>query len=129
VGLLRRPPLLTLAIVSALVGVGAKLYSGPGAHWSGAYGAGILYVLFWISVVLWIWPGLSPWRVAAGVLAVTCALEALQLWHPPILTLIRATWLGRTLIGTTFSWWDFPHYAAGCALGILIARGLPGREA
>lgn len=35
-----------------------------------------------------------------------------------------ASTLGRTLIGTTFSLWDFPHYVLGCVLGWLWLRQL-----
>lgn len=47
----------------------------------------------------------------------TCILEFLQLWHPPFLELIRSYLIGRLLIGTSFSWWDFPHYLVGCLIG------------
>lgn len=115
-----------LALLGVLVplGFGAKLYAGPGAHWVGAHAAGMLYEIFWIFLVLLVRPRLAPARVAIAVFAVTCALEVLQLWHPPALEGIRATFLGRALIGSTFSWWDFPHYAAGCFVGALIARAV-----
>lgn len=38
--------------------------------------------------------------------------------------MIRNTWLGRTLIGTSFVWWDFPYYLLGCLLGWLYLRTL-----
>ncbi|WP_232285690.1 ribosomal maturation YjgA family protein [Crocosphaera chwakensis] len=51
------------------------------------------------------------------VFIITCLLEILQLWNPPILALMRSHILGKLLLGTTFSWWDFPHYVIGCLLG------------
>jgi hypothetical protein len=48
----------------------------------------------------------------------------LQLWHPPFLTAIRATFIGKLLLGTTFAWWDFPHYLLGCVLGWLWLQQL-----
>ncbi|MDP6778276.1 MAG: DUF2809 domain-containing protein, partial [Candidatus Latescibacteria bacterium] len=59
-----------------------------------------------------------------NVLAVTCALEVLQLWHPPFLELVRRSFVGATLLGTSFDWVDFPHYVAGCAIGWLWMRRL-----
>ncbi|ODS34777.1 MAG: hypothetical protein SCARUB_00037 [Candidatus Scalindua rubra] len=53
----------------------------------------------------------SAFWVASSVLGITCFLEFLQLWHPPFLESIRSTFIGSVLIGTTFTWWDFPHYA------------------
>jgi hypothetical protein len=48
----------------------------------------------------------------------------LQLWHPPLLEQIRATLIGKLLLGTTFVWWDFPHYILGCIFGWLWLRQL-----
>jgi hypothetical protein len=122
----RRSLLLALLVVTPL-GFATKLYSGPGADWVGNYGGGLVYVIFWILVVLAIAPRLPPERVAIGVLGVTCGLEVLQLWRPPLLEAIRCTYLGRALVGSTFSWWDFPHYAVGCAAGVGLARTLSRR--
>ena len=115
---------LSLAIVTPL-GFATRCYSGPGHLWFNHYGGGVLYEVFWILVVFGIWPR-REWtrRIAAGVLAATGALEFLQLWHPWFLEQIRATFLGKILIGTTFVWWDFPHYLLGCVLGWLWLEGL-----
>ena len=103
----------------------AKLYSGPAQSWFNNYGAGVLYEVFWCLVFLFLWPRKEAiTRIVVGVLLVTCLLEVLQLWHPRILEQVRATFLGRTLIGTTFTWWDFPHYVLGCAIGWLWLRSL-----
>ncbi len=123
---MRRSLLLALLVVTPL-GFATKLYGGPGAAWVGNYGGGLVYVIFWILVVLAIAPRLPPGRVALGVLWVTCGLEVLQLWRPPFLEAIRSTYLGRALVGSTFSWWDFPHYVVGCAAGVGLARTLSGR--
>lgn len=123
---MRRSVLLALLVVTPL-GFATKLYGGPGAAWVGNYGGGLVYVIFWILVVLAIAPRLPPGRVAIGVLFVTCGLEALQLWRPPLLEAIRAIPLGRALVGSTFSWWDFPHYVVGAAAGAGLARWLSQR--
>jgi hypothetical protein len=56
-------------------------------------------------------------QIPLWVFGITCTLEFLQLWHPLILEHFRATFVGRLLIGTTFSWWDFLYYGVGCFLG------------
>ena len=118
---------LGLAVVAPL-GFATKLYAGPGHLWFNHYGGGVLYEVFWILVVFGLWPR-PPWvgRIPAGVLAATCALEVLQLWEPWFLQAIRSTFVGRTLLGTTFVWWDFPHYLLGCVLGWLWIRRLARR--
>jgi len=88
------------------------------------YAGGVLYVMFFTFAVLLARPDWRPERVAAGVLLATCGLEVLQLWHPPWLERIRATFLGQALFGSTFSGWDFAAYALGAAAAIALSRAL-----
>ncbi len=55
-------------------------------------------------------------------LAVTCVIEFLQLWHPSWLQTIRATRPGRLVLGTHFSWWDFPAYFVGGAMSWIVLK-------
>ena len=122
--LVRGRILLSLAIVTPL-GFLCKLYAGPGHRWLNNSAAGLLYEIFWCLVLFFIWPRRRyATRIAVVVLAVTSLLEVLQLWHPWLLEQVRAAFLGRALIGTTFSWGDFPFYVLGCALGWLWMRAL-----
>jgi hypothetical protein len=117
--LVRGRTLLSLLVVTPL-GFLSKLYAGPARGWFNNYAAGVLYEVFWCLVLFFFWPRReSAMKIAVGVLATTSALEVLQLWHPWLLEQIRSTFLGRALLGTTFAWWDFPHYVLGCALGWL----------
>jgi len=119
---LRNYALYPLLIVTPL-GFLFKLYAGPGNRWFNDYGAGLLYELFWILVFFMAFPGRkSADRIPPWVFVVTSALECLQLCHTPLLEKIRSTFVGKTLIGTNFVGWDFPHYAAGCLLGWLYLR-------
>ena len=95
-----------------------KIYSGPSRWWFNDYSAGLLYEIFWILFVFAILPRKKLInKIPAGVFIITCALEVLQLWHPKFLEMIRSSFIGSALIGTTFSWLDFPHYALGCFIG------------
>jgi hypothetical protein len=106
-----------------------KLYSEPGRRWFNDFGAGLLYEIFWILIVFAIFPRIKLInKIPVWVFIITSALEVLQLWHPKFLEMIRSFFIGRALIGTTFSWWDFPHYAIGCYLGWLWLRWLNERE-
>lgn len=105
--------LLSVSIITPL-GFASKLYQGLGEKWINNFSGDILYELFWIWAIALIFPQISIRAISVGVLLITCALEFLQLWHPPLLQAIRATFIGRTLIGTTFAEWDFPHYFLGC---------------
>lgn len=113
----RTAALLSLAAVT-VAGLTAKFYAGPLRHWLNDYGAGVFYEIFWILLAFGLRPSPTVARRApVWVLAITVALEFLQLWHPPFLEMVRSAFVGRSLIGTTFSWWDFPHYLIGCWIG------------
>jgi hypothetical protein len=119
----RRKLLIALAVVTPL-GLATKLAPGLDAPWIRFYAGGALYEIFWVILVLAVVPRWTPIRVALGVLIVTSALEVLQRWSSPTLDAIRGTFPGRTLIGSTFSWWDFPVYVLGCSLAVLLVRWL-----
>lgn len=131
--LLRRWPIVASLCVITPLGFWFKFYTGPGRWWFNDYGAGGLYEVFWCLAVFFFWPERkNAVKIALWVFVITCALETLQLWHPVFLERIRATFPGKAIIGTTFVWWDFPHYVLGSIIGWLwisyIAR-LSGRWA
>jgi hypothetical protein len=109
--------ILSLLVVTPL-GFAFKFYSGPGNWWFNDYGAGVLYEIFWIMLAFFFLPSKrSASLIPICVFVITCILEFLQLWHPPFLQAIRSSFFGSALIGTTFAWWDFPHYILGCLIG------------
>jgi len=114
--------LLQLLAVVIFLGVASKFYAGPAQIWVRWQAGGILYVMSWMLLALLIWPMVSLRFVATTVLACTCLLEVLQLWHPAALDGIRSSFIGHALIGSTFSWWDFPNYVLGAVLGVLFVR-------
>lgn len=113
--------LLVLAVVVPL-GFATKFYAGPAQSWVHDHAGGFLYVVFWCLLALALRPELAPWLVGCVVFVITSLLEILQLWHPPLLEAVRATFLGHALIGSSFSWSDFPYYALGALLAAGIAR-------
>ncbi len=127
--MLKRPSQRLLTILSLLlvtpIGFLSKSYDGPAHEWVNDFGGDILYEIFWCLFVFLLIPNRktvtqAPW----GVFGITCMLEFLQLWKNPYLEAIRATFIGRTLLGTTFVGWDFPHYAIGCLIGWLWLKQL-----
>ncbi len=110
-----------LPVVTA-AGLAAKLYRGPGADWLNDSLAGLLYVVFWCLAAAIVFPRASAGRIALVVLAVTCGLEVLQLWRPPWLQEVRATFLGAALLGTTFVVWDSVYYVIGAGIGWVGVR-------
>ena len=111
----------TLASIAVIVPAGlySKFYRGPGAHWVNDSLDGVFYEIFWCLFLSLGLARTDPRRLAGGVLAGTCILEFLQLWHPPFLEVVRSTFLGAAVLGTTFDWTDFPYYFAGSGIGWL----------
>ena len=123
----RRVFALSLAALAPL-GLATKAYRGPADQWVRGSAGGVLYVMFFVLLIGLIRPTPRALAVAAPIVfAATCLIEATQLWNPPPLESVRGTFLGRTLIGSQFSWSDFPHYALGAALGWAAGRAIVWR--
>jgi hypothetical protein len=90
-------------------------------------GGSIAYEIFWILLVLFIYPLANRRSTAIWVCLGSCAIELLQLYQPPWLQSLRATLPGRLVLGTSFAWSDFPAYFVGSYLGWLWVRWLGGR--
>jgi Protein of unknown function (DUF2809) len=121
--------LWTIGTAIALVPLGYFIrFHGSGSEWLNDVLGSVIYEMFWIALFLGAWPKIPPIKIAVAVGIATCALEFLQLWHPPLLQTLRATLPGRLILGNTFSWLDFPAYLVGSTLGYLWARSrLPHR--
>ncbi|MEL4893859.1 ribosomal maturation YjgA family protein [Crocosphaera sp. Alani8] len=119
--LFRKPTLTAVSIFFVVpLGLYSKYYQGIGSIWLNDYGAAIWYEVFWCLLAFYFFSNKKAVKfIPIYVFIVTCLLEILQLWNPFILTLIRSHIVGKLLLGTTFSWWDFPHYIIGCLLGWL----------
>ncbi|NDJ24161.1 DUF2809 domain-containing protein [Nostoc sp. B(2019)] len=118
--------IISLLIV-VVMGFFFKYYTGTAYQWFNDYGAAVFYEIFWcLFAFLFVRSKAAVIQIPLWVFVITCILEFLQLWHPPLLEEIRATLIGKWLLGTTFAWWDFPHYALGCVLGWLWLRQLQG---
>ena len=116
-----------LAVVTPL-GFATKFSSGPGASWLLSSAGGSLYATFWILFVCVAAPTLSSRSAATGVFLVICALEILQLWHPPFLQPVRSTFIGQAILGDTFDWSDFPYYTVGALTGYLLVKRVQSRN-
>jgi len=122
--LIIRIRILIVILLITILGFGSKMYSGAGSNWFNNSLAGLFYETFWCLVVLFINPRLKAIKIALWVFIFTSVLEFLQLWHPPFLQIIRTTFIGAALIGTSFNLLDFPYYLAGCILGFMLMKYL-----
>ena len=93
--------------------------------WWRESGGGIPYVVFWIMFWFMLFPR-PQWvlPISGFATGVTCALEFLQRWKPAWLSEIRATTFGAALLGSGFSWQDFPPYFLGGLIGYLVLKAV-----
>jgi len=112
-------------VVAAAIGLAMKAYAGPGRWWIENWGASFAYECFFMGAAVLI-AGSSArlGTIAVGVCLATCALEFMQLWQPDWLVAARATFVGRAVLGHSFSWADLPAYPLGCLIGWLSLRRL-----
>lgn len=115
--------LISILIIVPL-GIYSKFYSGQAENWVNNSLGGVLYVIFWCLLAFLFLSNTKPWKIAATVFIITCFLEFLQLWHSTFLEFLRSNFIGRTILGTTFTWNDFPYYLVGCGIGWLWMKSL-----
>ena len=113
-----------LILLSVLVPLGfyTKFYHGPASEIVRNYLGGLLYVIFWMLVAALIFPRTSSLKIALYVLIFTIIIEFSQLWHPAFLETLRHNFIGVTILGNYFAWYDFPWYVAGAIAGYFILK-------
>lgn len=110
--------LLSLSVITPLGIWLWRYYDGPAKHWINYYISCVFYEIFWCLFLFFFWHRReNTTKIAISVFAATCFLEILQLWEAPFLVFIRATFIGKALIGTDFVWRQFPYYVIGSFLG------------
>lgn len=108
---------ISLLIIIPL-GLGSKVYTGLGQGWVNDYAGDILYEIAWCLFFFWFSPSKKPTvLIPLWVFIVTCIIEICQLWFGLVPNAIRSSIIWKLLLGSAFSWWDFPHYALGSLIG------------
>lgn len=111
--------ILTLIVVIPL-GFLTKYYSGPLEVWVNNSLGGLFYEIFWCLIITFIFTKTKPFKISFWVFIITCLLEFLQLWHPAFLEFARNNFIGRTILGNSFNWMDFPYYLIGSLIGYVM---------
>jgi len=114
---------ISLLIITP-IGFYSKFYKGPAVLWVNNSLGGVFYEIFWCLLIFLFFSKSKPRLIATLVFIITCSLEFLQLWHPHFLEIIRNNFIGRTILGNSFTWSDFPYYFIGSWIGFLWLRGL-----
>ncbi|NEA80049.1 DUF2809 domain-containing protein [Actinospica acidiphila] len=117
-----------LAAVAALATVGAGLGLRAVATGDVAkYGGDALYTLLILALVVVLAPRSTPARAAGIALAVSWAVELLQLTGLPAGLSARST-AARLVLGSTFNAPDLFWYAVGACAGWLALRAVVRRR-
>ncbi|MFJ8186264.1 DUF2809 domain-containing protein [Streptomyces sp. NPDC096105] len=117
-----------LAAAAALLTVGAGLGLRAVATGDVAkYGGDALYTLLVLALVVLLAPRSTPVRAAGVALAVSWAVELLQLTGLPAALSARST-AARLVLGSTFNAPDLFWYAVGACAGWLVLRAVARRR-
>ncbi|MFP4448081.1 MAG: DUF2809 domain-containing protein [Bacteroidales bacterium] len=109
-------------LVIAALGLFSKVYPAFEGTIISYKLSGLFYVTDLCLLIFLIFPGHLKMLYALMAFFITSIIEFLQLWNPEFLMNIRSTFLGHTILGSSFDWLDFPWYIAGAALGWLLLK-------
>ncbi|MFF3846535.1 DUF2809 domain-containing protein [Streptomyces sp. NPDC002328] len=117
------------AAVAASAAVGAGLgLRAVAAGDVAKYGGDALYTVLVLALVVLVAPRTTPLRAAGCALAVSWAVEFLQLSAVPA-ELSRRSVVARLVLGSTFDPPDLFWYAVGAGAGFLVHAAVRGRAA
>jgi hypothetical protein len=80
-----------------------------------------LMVFFFLGSLL---PRCRSLHIAAYALAISCVVEASQLYHAPWIDSLRDNTLAHLVLGFGFDWRDFPAYFLGASAGFVLERAM-----
>ena len=120
----RRPLVKTLVLIVLIAALGflAKLIPNGGAIWISNHLAGLFYVTELSLILFLFFYEHFIFLLVLVAFLLTSLVEFTQYWHPDFLEPMRSSFIGHTIIGSTFSWLDFPWYVGGAILGWLLLR-------
>ncbi len=94
-------------LIVTVMGFLFKYYTGFAHKWFNDYGAAVFYEIFWcLFAFLFFRSPKAMIQIPLWVFIITCILEFLQLWHPPLLEQLRCyfnrqiiAWYNLCLVG------------------------------
>ncbi|MGV9941468.1 ribosomal maturation YjgA family protein [Streptomyces sp. NPDC003401] len=118
-----RTRLAAAVAAPAVVGAGLGLRAVAAGDVA-KYGGDALYTLLLVALVVLVAPRVMAWRAGALALAVSWAVEFLQLGGLPA-ELSRRSTAARLVLGSTFDAPDLFWYAVGALTGWLVLAAVP----
>ncbi|MFF3561427.1 DUF2809 domain-containing protein [Streptomyces sp. NPDC002574] len=108
------------AVATVAAGLGLRAVAAGNAA---KYGGDALYTLLLVALVVLVAPRVSSRAAAGSALALSWAVEFLQLSDVPAELSARST-LARLVLGSTFNAPDLFWYVVGAAVGLLLHRAV-----
>jgi hypothetical protein len=117
----QRNRLIFAAAIALVIGTGLLWRSHllPLPAFLAKYGGDALWVLMVFLGFGFVFRRSSTARIALAAVCFAWTVEFLQLYHAPWIEAIRATRLGRLVLGDTFNSPDLLAYVVGIAVGAL----------
>jgi hypothetical protein len=125
-GHISRISIILILLILVPLGLSTKFYHGPGNTWVQLYAGDIFYPMFWFFIGMLLFPRTHPVTMSIFIFFFSTAVEFSQLLNGGVLTLLRRSFLGRTLVGTSFVWLDILYYLIGSLLALLLYWLLDG---
>jgi hypothetical protein len=104
---------LLLLIAVILAGYYLRYYHGPQQDWVHRLSGSLLIVCFWVFLLFLFLPSLRAMSLAVTVCCFACAVELSLLIPQPLVTYVRGAFIGRSVVGPPFAWYDLAAYLAG----------------
>ncbi|MFJ4846357.1 DUF2809 domain-containing protein [Streptomyces sp. NPDC088733] len=117
-----RPGAAAAAVATVGAGLGLRAVAAGDVA---KYGGDALYTLLLVALVVLVAPRVSARMAAGSALALSWAVEFLQLSDVPAELSARST-VARLVLGTTFNAPDLHWYAIGAAGGWLVLTAVDG---
>ncbi len=117
-------PILLVLLLLTPLGFATKFYTGPGRVWVHAYAGDILYPMFWYFIAVLFFPDVRPASLCLLVFLFSTLIEFSQLGNGDALLWLRQSFLGRTLVGVSFSLVDILYYYVGSMLAVFLHLAL-----
>ncbi len=112
--------LVGATILTVCAGLGSRKFGGHLPGFVAEYAGDALYATLIYVLAAFVGPRTKGTSLALLAFGFSALVEASQAVHVGVLDAVRATLPGRLVLGTTFVWSDFPCYAAGALLGLVV---------
>lgn len=113
-----------LIVLTIVLGLCSRRYSGSLPNWIGTYAGDTLWGLMIFLMIGFLFTVMKTRRVAVISILFTFIIETSQLYHAQWIDAIRRTLIGGLVLGYGFLWSDLICYTIGILIGVLIEKFL-----